>query len=626
VDGDNPDRASLNIAYVVPGVGISGGTNVIFEYAHRLALRGHQVFLLNAHPEVSDASWHPIKGLKTYNLSSVTELAYIAAIDFDVVVATGWQTVYELLRLELRARTFVYFVQCNEILFNPKGSWDARLSSLTYRLPFQYLTISKWLVNWLKAEYGQEAAYVPNRYNPEFVHQTEPLAARDPGRVRVLLEGALANPWKRMDDAFLAVQGLDAEIWCLSGAGELQPWQKPQRFFSGVPYGEVGKIMSSCDILVKLSEIEGFFGPPLEMMACGGTAVVSKVAGYDEYIVDGVNALTVEIGDYRSARAHLSRLIKDRQLLERLKRGGADTARILSNWEESIDKVEEFFRESVASARGASPTEFRLPRHLSDMVELAVDVRLSRHSEDPWATRRQWRTLRSLQPVRIKRLDGTALVKLSGWCSSGQFEEVRVQGAANRDATYRPGPVGPRQSRTYTAAPTCAFDLAGVLDVDAGFSGSLDDCVQRLASDHAIVVEGTLERGTTARLPFAGEPTNGMPAQHLASITAVSALRCYEVLVDLCSGHWPPEQGDNYAIILGFFCAKAPRDVVLYAPSRERVLRYPPIRVEAAAEGSGEVYVRIDTAAVYPGSPSYEFLMFIDEDVYAATAQPGALR
>jgi glycosyltransferase involved in cell wall biosynthesis len=625
VAGDGRDGVSLNIAYVVPGVGISGGINVILEYAHRLARRGHQVFLLNIDSQVSDASWHPIKGLKIYNLDDIAILRYIAAIDFDVLVVTGWQTVYEILRLKLRARTFAYFVQCDEILFNPKGSWNARLSSLTYRLPFQYLTISKWLVNWLKTEYGQNAVYVPNRYNPAFVYQTEPLAAKDPDRVRILLEGALHNPWKRMDHAFLAVQGLNAEIWCLSSGGKLQPWQRPHRFFSGVPYDRVGEIMSSCDILVKLSEIEGFFGPPLEMMACGGTAVVSKVPGYDEYIADGINALTVEVGDFRGARAHLARLIEDRHLLERLKRGGAETARAFSDWEESVTEVEEFFLRLTAEAGPAGPTEFSIPDDLADVAELAVDVRFSRDSDNPWATRRNWRTLRSWQPVRMSLEEGTALVQLSGRCPAGQFEEVRLRGATNLDATCRLAPVTADTSRAATSDAIHAFAVSGVVEVDPGFSGSLPECIQALASDRP-AVEGVRRNGTASRLPFAQESTGAMPANGAASIDAVSCLRCYAVSVDLSPPSWPEEQGDNYAVILGFFCDSEPRNIILYAPSRERVLRYPSMRLEPVAEGPGGFYVRIDTIAVYPGWPSYEFLMFIDVDAYAATVQPGALR
>ena len=102
------------------------------------------------------------------------------------------------------------------------------------------------------------------------------------------------------------------------------------------------KIYSSCDILLKMSRVEGFFGPPLEMMACGGTAVVSKVTGYDEYIVDGYNALVVEMGDVNRARAAVKRLIEDPELRKRLIANGQQTAKNW-RWEQTIDILEKVY-------------------------------------------------------------------------------------------------------------------------------------------------------------------------------------------------------------------------------------------------------------------------------------------
>src|SRR6266478_3718753 len=313
----------LVIAYVVPGVGITGGNNIIFEHASRLGNRGHQVFLLNVNPH-TDIGWHPRQNLQVFNLDDSKTYRYLANTNIDALFATGWQTFYEILRRELRARHFFYFVQAREALFYPSGSWEHRLADITLNAKINYVTEAGWIQEWLSGEFGHNVLKLPHKLNRDIISETDPLLPRD-GRVRVLLEGPLSNPWKRMDDSFLAVKNLDAEIWCVSSAGNLQPWQRPDRFFDAVPYAMMNQIMSSCDILVKLSAVEGVFGPPLEMMACGGTAVTSRVNGYDEYIVDGYNALTVEIGDYEAARRNLTTLIEDRALLQLLKHGARET-------------------------------------------------------------------------------------------------------------------------------------------------------------------------------------------------------------------------------------------------------------------------------------------------------------
>ena len=53
-------------------------------------------------------------------------------------------------------------------------------------------------------------------------------------------------------------------------------------------------IYRSCDVIVKLSYVEGMFGPPLEMFHCGGTSIVYDVTGHDEYIVHGKNGLVAK--------------------------------------------------------------------------------------------------------------------------------------------------------------------------------------------------------------------------------------------------------------------------------------------------------------------------------------------
>ena len=101
-------------------------------------------------------------------------------------------------------------------------------------------------------------------------------------------------------------------------------------------------IYSQCEILLKMSRVEGFFGPPMEMMACGGTCVVGKVTGYDEYIVDGWNALVVEQGDVRGAHDALKKLIEDPAYRKMLAANGRQTAGQW-RWEPSIDTLEELY-------------------------------------------------------------------------------------------------------------------------------------------------------------------------------------------------------------------------------------------------------------------------------------------
>ncbi|HEY9766865.1 MAG TPA: glycosyltransferase family 4 protein, partial [Chroococcales cyanobacterium] len=206
---------------------------------------------------------------------------------------------------------------------------------------------ARWIQSWLKEEFGHDASYTPNGLDPAIIGMTVPLEPKN-ARVRVLLEGPICIPFKGMKDAFAAVRDLDCEIWCVSSAGKPEEGWRCDRFFEAVPMVEMKRIYSSCDVLLKMSRVEGFFGPPLEMMACGGTAVVSKVTGYDEYIVDGVNALVVEQGDVEGARTAVKKLIEDPKLRLRLSEEGAKTAACW-RWEPTIDTLESLFSQNSPS-------------------------------------------------------------------------------------------------------------------------------------------------------------------------------------------------------------------------------------------------------------------------------------
>ena len=170
----------------------------------------------------------------------------------------------------------------------------------------RFLTMAAWIQKWLRENFGKEAALVPNGIDPEVFYPADAAQPRA-GKPRILIEGAFALPSKGMKEAFEAVKGLDAEVWCVSSYGKPGPGLRYDRFFERVPVGKMREVYSSCDILVKLSKSESFGLPPLEMMACGGVCVVSKIIGHEEYIKDGENALMVAPDDIQGARAAVIR-------------------------------------------------------------------------------------------------------------------------------------------------------------------------------------------------------------------------------------------------------------------------------------------------------------------------------
>ena len=319
------------IGYVIPGTGISGGIAVICEHANRLIERGYDVSLVSE-DNTDEIAWFP-------NLLADVVPLDKADQNYDILVATGWSTAYTVQKLPVSRR--VYLVQSDESRFFPEDDKNVSLALQTYEMDFEFVTVARWLQNWLKNTFNKDSIYVPNGINENIFYQVKPLVDKGK-RMRVLIEGPINIPFKGVKDAFAVVAGLNCEVWCVSSLGEPDPEWQCDRFFYQVPFNEMKDIYSSCDVLLKMSRVESFCLPPLEMMACGGTAVIGEVTGIDEYAVNKYNSIIVEQGDIQGAREALIQLIDDKELREQLAANGKITAEKF-RWDKTIDLLENVF-------------------------------------------------------------------------------------------------------------------------------------------------------------------------------------------------------------------------------------------------------------------------------------------
>jgi glycosyltransferase involved in cell wall biosynthesis len=334
----------MKIAYLIPGCGVSGGIAVVCQHVNRLLNRGHEVLLVSETQETA-IDWFPAQRVPIVGLDNFPA-------DLDILVATAWSTAFRV--AVLPAKHKFYFVQSDETRFHPRDSAWEHITRLSYAIGFNYLTEARWIRQWLLDGFGHTAELVPNGLDRSIFFPAEPLESKGT-KPRILLEGAIGLAYKGMAEAFAAVRDIDAEVWCVSSYGKPEKTWKCHRFFEQVPMTEMRRIYSSCDILVKLSRVEGFFGPPMEMMACGGAVVVGKVTGHDEYIVDEVNALVVDPLNPQQAATAIKRLIDDPALRNKLLANGKLTAENWQ-WEPSIDIVEKYFLDVMNGSRGVVPS------------------------------------------------------------------------------------------------------------------------------------------------------------------------------------------------------------------------------------------------------------------------------
>ncbi|WP_334364644.1 glycosyltransferase family 4 protein [Bradyrhizobium sp. AZCC 1578] len=314
---------------------ISGGTYVIFQHAAHLVACGHHVTIAAQEPFSDDTiSWHD--AARSLNCISIEQAR---RHEFDVVIATWWKTALAL--PGFNAARYAYFVQSIESRFYPTDEGPLRrLIDATYRLPINFVTEARWIKDHL-ADFGQSASLVRNGIRKDiYSHDVEPIEERTEGSPRILVEGHFRVSFKNTALAISLARRAGAnDVWLLTGS-PINWVPGVRRIFSQVPIDAAARVYRSCDVLVKLSTVEGMFGPPLEMFHCGGTAIVLDVSGHEEYIRHMENAIVVPMRDHAAALDAISSIIRDGKLLRSLKEGAKATAARWPSWVESSTQFE----------------------------------------------------------------------------------------------------------------------------------------------------------------------------------------------------------------------------------------------------------------------------------------------
>jgi O-antigen biosynthesis protein len=346
----------VKVCFLLGSPDISGGTNVIFNHAAYMVRQGWDVTIVSeAEVTPERTAWHPeAKVLRFAHYRDV------AASTFDIAVATWWPTTYNLHHVS--ARHYAYFIQSIESRF--PGSREEALrdhAENTYLFDIHFITEVDWIKDYLSEHYGRECHLAYNGIDKSIYCPEGPvIMERHPARPRVLIEGSLNVPLKNTERTIQLCNYAGAqEIWLMTPT-RVDNVDGVDRLFSCISQAETAKVYRSCDILVKLSYVEGMFGPPLEMLHCGGTAVCYQVTGHDLYLEHEKNALLIEIDDEIGAVAAIQRLLLDSDLRTHLCNAGRRTADAWPDWTQSSTKFCQIIKDiQMKPNRGATRQQLR---------------------------------------------------------------------------------------------------------------------------------------------------------------------------------------------------------------------------------------------------------------------------
>jgi glycosyltransferase involved in cell wall biosynthesis len=354
----------VKVAFVLYDLQLSGGVGVVIEHARRLStLDGWDVTLVLAR-EQEQANWSGYEHLSHLHICPREQ-----ALDerYDVAVATWWETTFTL--FELKAERYAYFVQSLEDRFYRHDEAERLGAGLTLDLPVAFITEARWIADTLaQIRPGAPCHLVRNGIDKEVFAPLDQVTPHE-GPLRILVEGPLQVWFKQVPEALTATAAMREphHLTLISSVADRADLPAPvDEVIGPLSHREMAEVYAKTDVLLKLSSVEGMFGPPLEGFHRGATCVVTPVTGHEEYIRHGFNALLTDWEDLRGTARQLDLLARDRELLHHLRCNALETAREWPDWGHSS----KLMAAALLEIRQAPP-----PDGASASAQLLADLR-----------------------------------------------------------------------------------------------------------------------------------------------------------------------------------------------------------------------------------------------------------
>jgi len=223
--------------------------------------------------------------------------------------------------------------------------------------------------------------------------------------LRVMVEGSPSSWFKHVHDAIAAAGAMQEphRLTVVCGDRAALGEVDADEILGPLSHRDMAEVYRRTDVVLKLSSVEGMFGPPLEGFHGGATCVVTPVTGHEEYVEHGWNGLLADWEDLRGTARQLDLLARDRELLHFLRCNALETARAWPSADQSSQFMAaalQAIRDAPAAAGGAGAA-----RLLADL-RAAVET-YHRHLRERSNFER--RAMRFERPIR--RLVGTAPVR-----------------------------------------------------------------------------------------------------------------------------------------------------------------------------------------------------------------------
>jgi glycosyltransferase involved in cell wall biosynthesis len=357
------ERPSLHVATIVPPFRRgSGGHGTIFKIVSRLESMGHTCSVWVDDPFGTQR--HEREGvLRRLMVEEFVPLegplfkGFDAWYGADVVMATGWQTVYPAMTLDA-CRARAYMVNDHEPEFYPT-SIEARWAEQTYRLGLHCVSASRWLRDLLHERYGARGGYFQLGVDHSIYR---PLGIRRRPDTVVFYARQL-TPRRAVGLGLLALHELrrrrpDVRVVMFGDSRPLEPTFDYEHLGIATP-SELARVYAEGTVGLCLS-LTNYSIVPKEMLACG-LPCVEVAGGSAEADFGSDGPLELADADPVALAEALERLLDDPRRWRERSEAGIEFVREHS-WDLAAAQVEAELREALrrgeaeAAAAPALPT------------------------------------------------------------------------------------------------------------------------------------------------------------------------------------------------------------------------------------------------------------------------------
>ena len=320
-----------------------GGFRVHYEYANRLAARGHAVTVVGLVRSRRVRLGLRRRGLRRFcSWFDFDHRVRLKITDgrsippCDVAIVTAWQTAEIVPTIRPHVRGVVQIAYDYEYWMTADEATRERMArAFTY--PDIVIATSHAVTTMLRDAGREPDATITCGLNLDVFR-----VVRDPSS-RGAVVGFIARPGpiKRAEDAVAALERLRATrdiraIAVGSGSLDLPSWMETVH----EPTDEaMCSFYNELAIYLLPSAYEGWGLTAGEAMACGAAVITTRNGGVEDFARDGDNALLVPPREPDSLAAACARLLDDEPTRRRIADNGVSTAHSM-DWDSSVDALE----------------------------------------------------------------------------------------------------------------------------------------------------------------------------------------------------------------------------------------------------------------------------------------------